>query len=424
MRGRVLILIGAIILLVVVVVVVLMTRSGDEKSDADATATEDVVVIPDSSTGDQPSTSGEPITPPTGGDTTEVVEIVVAVQTLTRGMVIPESGVSKQAWPLWALAEPEQYFTEIDEVVGKIARTDIYIGSPVNRRFVVDNLYQVARTGSDAAAMLAGLPENALGTEYVAIAVPLDPSGVGQVAYAVQDGDYVDVVLSFLFIDVDQTFQTRMPNNISVITRLETGELSIGTPRTGRTEASALSPEGVLVGPSETSQRPRLMTVRTVTNAFVVHVGHFPPGGNIVGATPTPLVVAPPPAPPGETDTAQAAPTELPTATPYRPLIITLGVSPQDALVLTWAIDAQIPITLLLREAGDPPITDTVPVTLEYMLNRYTLDENGNPQVPRSLPYALEPPITSVRRFDLQSLYNFLGPGTGEEMLQESLGPD
>jgi hypothetical protein len=212
----------------------------------------------------------------------------------------------------------------------------------------------------------------------------------------------VDVALSFLFVDVDPTFQTRMPNNVSLITRLETGELSIGAPRQGRQEASTLSPEGVLLGPSEGSQRPRLVTQRTVTNAWVLHVGYFPEDGNIIGSTPTPAVVVTSP-PPGEGGQQQQATTPQATATPFTPLIITLAVSPQDALVLAWAVDAQIPITLFLRTAGDDRVTNTEPVTLDYMISTY------NAEPPNALEFALEPPITSVRRFDIGTLYDFLG---------------
>jgi Flp pilus assembly protein CpaB len=401
MRGRVLILIGAIILLAVVAVVVLMSGGDGETEDGDV---------------DNASVQGTPVPgegsrPPVSGDGSglieqNLVEIVIAIQDLSRGLKIPADGVGTQLWPEQSLPEAGNFFTadQIGDVVGRIARTDIPRGAPVLRRQVVDDLYEIAASGSDAAALLAGLPYNA-----VAVSIPLDPSGIGQVAYGIQDGDYVDVILSFLFVDVDPQFQTRLPNNYSVITRLETGELSIGAPRQGRTEASTLSPEGVLLGPSEPSQRPRLVTQRTVTDAFVLHVGYFPPSGRIVGLTPTPLEIATVPPPPGEDTGTTENPTPAASPTPFTPLIITLGVSPQDALVLTWAVDSQIPITLALRQAGDRTVTNTDPVTLDYMIR------NFNAAPPNALEFALEPPITSVRRFDIGSLYSFLASNLDEE---------
>lgn len=381
--GRLILVLGAIVLIAVLAVVFLMT-SGGGGDDGDEAGPSDAA-------------DAEPTVPPI-----ETVQIVVAIQDLPRGITIPEDGVGIQIWPVDALPEPGNYFRadQIIDVVGRIARTDIPRGAPILARQVVDNLADISAEGSDAAAVMGNMPQ---GT--VAIAIPLDPSGIGQVAYGIQDGDSVDVILSFLFVDVDPQFQTRMPNNVSLITRAETGELSIGAPRQGRTEASPLSPEGVLLGPSEASQRPRLVTQRTVTNAWVVHVGYFPPGGEFIGATPTRAV--PPTAPPpgeGDGDEQQNQPeVVLPTETPYTPLIITLAVSPQEALVLTWAVDSQIPITLALRQAQDDTFVQTEPVSLDYVIRTY------NAAPPNALEFALEPPITSVRRFDIATLFNFLG---------------
>ncbi len=369
MRGRVLILIGAIILLAVVLVVVLMSGGGDTSDEA-----------ADQVEGGEGQPTGVPPDFGLGQRTQELVEIVVAVQDLPRGIVIPPDGVGIQLWPQEALPEAGNYFVadEIEDVIGQVARTDIFRGSPVLARYIVPNLFQIAQTGSDAAALMRAFEDD---QPRVAVSIPLDPSGVGQVAFGIRPGDFVDVILSFLFVDVDPTFQTRMPNNISLITRLETGGLSIGAPRQGRPEASTLSPEGVLLGPSEASQRPRLVTQRTVTNAWVLHVGHFPPSGDIVGATPTPQSFETLPPPPGEGGAQQPA-TPQATATPYTPLIITLAVTPQDALVLTWAVDS---------------------------IRTY------NAQPPNALEFALEPPITSVRRFDIGALYDFLGTSVASE---------
>lgn len=392
MRGRVLILLGAIILLVVVLVVVLMSGGNDTGQEEPASTPAEVA---------GPTPVPEEVSP----RFLDMVEIVVAIQDLPRGIVIPPDGVGVQLWPQQALPEPGNYFTadELNDVIGQIARTDIPRGMPILARQIVPNLYEIAQTGSDAAALMRAFEGD---QPRVAVSIPLDPTGVGQVAYGIQPGDFVDVILSFLYIDVDPTFQTRMPNNVSLITRLETGELSIGAPRQGRAEASTLSPEGVLLSPSEASQRPRLVTQRTVTNAWVVRVGYFPPGGNIVGATPTPQVIETAP-PPGEGGAQQATPE--PTATPFIPRIITLAVTPQDALVLTWAVDSQIPITLALRAAGDNTVVPTDPVALDYMIRTY------NAQPPVALEFALEPPITSVRRFDIGQLHSFLSQtiGTG-----------
>ncbi|MBN1562226.1 MAG: hypothetical protein JXA10_00175 [Anaerolineae bacterium] len=381
MKRGVVILIGLIALLGIAAVVFFM-MSGGEDTPADEDTT---VVAPDQ---------------PTPTPLIQTEQIVVAVQDLPRGIKIPENGVGIAEWPVNALPEEGNFFYADQllqgEVVGLYTRTDIPRGAPILVRHVVPDLAEISAVGSDAAAIMNSQPP---GT--VAIAIPLDISGIGQVAYGIQDGDYVDVILSFLFVDVDPTFQTRMPNNVSLITRLETGELSIGAPSQGRTEASTLSPEGVLIGPSEESQRPRLVTQRTVTNAWVIHVGDFPAGGAFIGATPTSAIE--PTTAPGEGEQQQQQQALPATATPFAPYIMTLAVSPQEALVLVWAIDSQIPITLALRQAGDPTEVETVPVSLDYMISTY------NVPPPDALEFALEPPITSVRRFDVDALFDFLG---------------
>lgn len=382
MRGRVFILLGAIILLGVVLAALLLFRQDD--GGTDGVSTQDA--------GDVSSEVNAQGTPAPVAQVEPMVDIVIAVQDLPRGLKIPEDGVSLQPWPERALPEEGSYFTNTSDVVGMIARTDLTRGAPVLRRQLVEDLRDIAATGSDAAAILQP------GTR--AVSVPLDLSGIGSVAYGIQDGDYVDVILSFLFIDVDEEFQTRLPNNISIITTLETGELIIGAPQQGRQEPSPLSPQGVLISPSEPNQRPRLVTQMTVENAFVVHVGHFPADGQFIGSTPTALPVAAPPDAAGEEQPANTTP--QPTSTPYTPSIVTLGVSPQDALVLTWAVDSQIPITLALRPAGDLSTSPTQSVTLQYMIQNFNITQ------PDRLPFALEPPITSVRRFDLGTVFSFL----------------
>jgi hypothetical protein len=78
-----------------------------------------------------------------------------------------------------------------------------------------------------------------------------------------------------------------------------------------------------------------------------------------------------------------------------------LAVEPQDAVVLVWAIESRLPITLALRSANDLNRTATNAVTLEYMLSTYNV-----PQPPR-LPYALEPAIRSIRRLIIGNEFTF-----------------
>lgn len=328
----------------------------------------------------------------TGGPTpvpVQFVQIVVAVQELPRGITIPEDGVALRPWPLEAA--PVYALTEIRDVVGKIARTDIAREAPVLSNQLVINLDEIGRSGSDAALIL---PEG-----LVAVSVPIDR--LTNVANAPRTGDYVDIILSFLFVDVDEEFQTRLPNKITLTTLKQDGTLEFKSGIEGRVEPSGDFPYPVVIGPSEI-QRPRLVTQRTVQAAFVVHVGEFPPDGDFLGRRPTPTPL------PTPAEGEQGGPTAVPqpTATVPPKDIITLAVRPQDAVVLVWAIEARLPITLTLRSVRDQSESATNAVTLEYMISTYNV-----PQPPR-LPYALEPAIRSIRRLILGNEVTFAESGT------------
>ncbi|MDK3161738.1 hypothetical protein FBR02_01245 [Anaerolineae bacterium CFX9] len=298
-------------------------------------------------------------------------DIVIAVQELSRGQVIPPNAVALRPWP--EQSAPFNAVRNLEDVVGKIARTDIFREEPILSNMVVDSFTSLARVGSDAAAILP----NGL----VAVSVPIDR--ITSVAYAVQDGDRVDVIISLLFVDVDEAFQSINPNNLTLFRITEDGiEFLDGI--SGRPDSTTLGP--VIISPSE-RQRPRLVAQRTIQDALVVHVGNFPPDGRFIGVPPTPT---PRPAD-DEQDTGQGTPVP-PTPTPARPDIITLGVTPQDAVVLTWYIEARVPITLALRSAQDTSRVPTDEVTLDYIMTTFGIE------LPGRRPYTIEPAIRSIRQ--------------------------
>jgi hypothetical protein len=87
-----------------------------------------------------------------------------------------------------------------------------------------------------------------------------------------------------------------------------------------------------------------------------------------------------------------AAPTAAPTPIPSRPDIITLGVTPQDAVILSYFVEAKLPITFLLRSATDTSQVPTEAVTLDFIMNSFRIEAPGK----RS--FAIEPAITSIRQ--------------------------
>lgn len=323
-----------------------------------------------------------------------MVEIVVAIQDIPRGTIIRPDTVQIYPWP--ADAVPVNAISNPEDVINKVARTDIFREQPILGNLIVDDFQNLATIGSDAALIT---PPN-----RVLISVPMNR--LTSVAFALQPGDRVDIIASFLFVDVDQTFQSAEPNQFNLISVAQEG----GDPATGQGGSVAVtfgqsSLRGafdtrliptvgswpVLVLPSE-NPRPRLSVQRTITDAQVIWLGDFPTDGRLFrpAASPTPL--NPTPTPEGQAQQAQVPPTEVP------PLdIVTVAVSPQDAVVLAWYIEARIPFTFVLRSAVATALPQTDPVTLDYIMSRFNI------LVPEKFNYSIEPAIRSIRRLEVGS---------------------
>jgi Flp pilus assembly protein CpaB len=369
----------------------------------------------------EPEIAEEPTETPTPVPTAvPTANILVAVQQLPRGLKIPPGAVDVREWPEDAIPvnairvpsgeDPQAII--LQQVIGKIARSDIAIEQPILTTLLVPDLTQIAAEGSDAAAVL---PQG-----LVAVAVPMNR--LSGVAYAIQDGDRVDVILSFILVDVDEEFQSILPNQVMPVffgTFTEEGSRTTTDIAGNACETANLDPSARVgpctlgrietIPPGELAnvvpiepQRPRLVSQRSVESALVIHVGEFPLDGRFISQTATPLPTDVPPTatpiPEGEEGAApppaaeEEAPPEAPTVTPTPtvPDIITLGVTPQDAVVLTWAINSGVDLKLALRSATDVPQVPTTSVTLQYMIETYNIT------VPPKLPYSLDPSIRDV----------------------------
>ena len=357
-RGRILILFALIVLFGVAAVYLVMRRGG-----GGGTAEE---------------------TPLAPQDTTL---IVFSNQDIARGSVIPEDGVGLQPYPRDMVVET-MIENDISRAVGHHARQDIPRGVPLTTGMITDRAGDVVGTGSDAAF--------AIPPGYTAISMPL--SRLSGVAFAMRDGDQVDVLLSMLMVDLDPVFQTILPNqamslaspDFGLITALICTEYKItssGTecinpepPPVGRPVTEEESDQLIFNVPTE-PQRPRLVSQRIVQNATILHVGTFPTAEQEAA----PVVQAVPEAG-GEAATA-AQPTQ---AAPLAPDIVTLIVTPQDALTLQWAIGSGATLTLTLRSPDDTTATETVSVTLQYLMQTY------NVTLPVRLPSGAATPLTEI----------------------------
>lgn len=394
-RARIFIVIGFLIVIIAVVLVVALSGQPRTTTTTTTTTTDDGTDTASATTGGGAGSVGGAGTEPTIAPSTPVplVEIVVAVQEISRGQVIAPNMVELRLYP--EAAAPFNSLGSIELVIGKIARTDIFIEQPILSNMLAENLTGIGAFGSDAAAVL---PSN-----RVAIAVPMDR--LTSVAYGIQPGDRVDVIVSMLFVDVDAEFQSKEPNLFIPysITVDDAGSIVFeagGTGFPGNFESRPIPP--IVIGettvssvlgvtsPSE-NQRPRLVTQRTVQDALVVWLGDFPRDGKIFGIppTPTPLPTVDPAQSAAEQDgTVPPTPTPL----PPRPDVVTLGVTPQDAVVLTWFIEARLPITFTLRSATTTSQAPTDAVSLDYIMSRYRIE------LPQKRAFSIEPAIRSIRQ--------------------------
>jgi len=310
-----------------------------------------------------------------------MVELVIAVQQIPRGFTIPPNAVTVRRWP--EESAPSSAIFDIEAVIGKKARTDIFREQPILTNMLVEDLSNLANVGSDAAAVL---PNN-----RVAVSVPMDR--ITSVAYAIQPGDRVDVMVTLLFVDIDPVFQSIEPNDVTIVDPESLQALlAINGRFDGAFNIGGGVTKSVVVGPSE-PQRPRMVTQRTVQEALVVWVGNFPIDGRLFKFVPTPSPVPTvDPEAEGASTTNRRNATQAPTPVPPRPDIITLAVSPQDAVVLTWMMEARLPITFALRSATSTSQVPTEPVNLQYITDTFRID------IPGRLDYSIEPAPDSIRQ--------------------------
>jgi Flp pilus assembly protein CpaB len=253
-----------------------------------------------------------------------------------------------RAWP--STNVPPDVIGDQSETIGRVAAVDIVQGQPILRSMLAE------RGAAGQAALL--VPEG-----RVAVAFPVDEQS--SVAYAIQPGDYVDVLIVASFLDMDREFQTKLPNLISFLSLrlvetpegqepIETYDFTTPTDQ-GRFEIPpGLPPEipGAYVYPRE-PQRPRRVAQLTVQAAKVLRVG---PWIELPSEQPQPTEEGQPPPPPPPPD------------------IVTLAVDPQDALVLLWARQSEMLMELALRApATEEARYQPEAVTLQYMLTRFKI---------------------------------------------------
>lgn len=330
--------------------------------------------------------------PPQDGGSTSTTDIVIVVQSIPRGGQITADALGTLAYPTNQVIGT--MITNPGDAVGRLARYDLEPGEPLMTTMVVDDASQVAIGGSDTSLQIpAGM---------VAFPIPIDR--FSSLAYGLRKGDHINVIATLLLVDLDSNFQSELPNTTGGLVGpggiLVSGSQSeeatstqllidplIDTLTAQVVSGGAASAQGQVVTdpvtgqqfyvmPSE-PQRPRLVSQTLLQDITILHIGNFlytdENGDEVVNAY-------------GRVTTNE----DGTTGTKPPPDIITLIVSPQDAVTLNYLVYAGAELTLALRPATDSTIATTEAVTLEYLLSAYNIP------VPTRLPYGLEPRIDSL----------------------------
>jgi len=329
-RSRTLILLGIVLLLLAVVTFVLLGQGPTTEPSV---------------------TDGGPTPEPTA--IIRPVKIVVAAQNIPRGRAITEDSVILVDWPETSL--PPGAFTDLEDVQNLIARTDILFNQPLTDVMLTNDRAQLTSRGSDAALLVPN--------DRRAVALPTDQ--LASVAYALQPGDHVDVLVSLWLIDVDRDGQyATIPFNRNLVDELI---------------ASGMDPQEATQQVINQSQNasvfPRLSSQIVLQDLEVLSVGEW--------SEPTPIPRFTPGAPGEPAPTLAPVPGATPTATPPRPSVMILIVSPQQALILQWLRESDAIMDLALRGATDRAPVDTTTVSLQYMF------DNFNVTVPPKLDFVI-----------------------------------
>jgi len=234
-------------------------------------------------------------------------KVIVAVQDLPAGTPIVPDAVTIMDKPINEV--PADAISSPEKIRGKVAAVDIYRGDIITTGMLTTK-----------EKILQEKPISLIPPGKVAFTIKVDE--LSSVAYSIQPGDYVDVLVGIDFVDVQRETQCQAP-----------------------------CPEG-FTG----EQIPRHVTQLTIQNAQVLNVG---------------LRTVTPPTTEGGTTSAeaQAQPTPQPVSYSY----VTLLLSQQDALVLKYLREIGAIVDLALRNPDDKSVVSTEAVTIEYILRRFNI---------------------------------------------------
>jgi Flp pilus assembly protein CpaB len=308
---------------------------------------------------------------PTPEPPKRMVNIVITTQLVPRGSEITQAAVMTIEYPEENLVQGT-FITDIQSVIGNRARYDLEPGVPLTRAVLIQP------SGGSVASF--DVPR-----DFVALPIPL--KRLTSVANALAPGDHVMVIGCMLLVDIDPDFQSKLPNQVGVVeapgaaspeggpTTASAGIVpgDIGSQQ-GRAELDPTLNQPIYVMPSE-SQRPRMVCQTVIQDAVVLRVGDFadPQSAAAVAA-----------------QQQQQQDQQQQQQQPVQPQVVdeklvTLVVSPQDAVALNYMLLSEIRLNLALRNPSD-----TRPIVTDAVTQQYLMDQKNIP-LPAKLPYSLEP---------------------------------
>jgi pilus assembly protein CpaB len=329
----------------------------------------------------------KPPPPEPPGDATPTpppVEVVIVSQNIPQGYVLDQDVLTSVPTQVELVAPGMFTSGNIVELIGRQVKYDVQAGTPLMDGMLLKEGEQIKQAGSPWAL---SIPKG-----MVAVSIPINK--LSSVSYAPRPGDHVNVISSFLFVDVDTDFQSASPNQSGVVIASGPADPVTGTrdPLTveipaglyGKTLIDPVLGQAVFVYPGE-AQRARMVSQMLLQDVAVLQVGEFPQETDELEQQA---------AAPEEGEVLVEGGEEQATAPEPRPSVITLIVRPQDAVTLNYIMYAQTHVaaqlSLVLRGADDDTRENILPVTLQFLLEQYEIP------VPARLPYSLNPRIDTL----------------------------
>jgi len=300
-------------------------------------------------------------------------EVYIAGQNIPQGGTITADLLATIKIAPENVVEVMYTLEEQGTLVGQVAKLPLDQGVLITTPMVGDASSSVPISGPQWASLIP--------PGMTAMSIPANRFALS--GYSINDGAHVNLNACFLFVDVDPSFQTILPNKTAALTgtgflpdALPVVSLSVGAADSnqGRLELDPSLQQPYYASPSE-AQRPRMVCQMMLQDVVVMKLGDF---SIEPGATIKTLPVT----------TNEAGETVSVTIVPD---IVTLIVTPQDSITLTYllnTLDTQTRLSMTLRNPSDQARQATEASTLQFLLSQYNIP------VPAKLPYAMQPALS------------------------------